>query len=110
MPGNPRPLAAAAVLISLFALCGCGRTVWYKPGASELNFGEERGDCIQRAYAEFPVALAQAPLLGTPSDSNDEARDAAIGYCLQTKGWTLKEEPGTLSAVPDPDPPDTATR
>ncbi len=39
---------------AVFLLSGC--TTWYKPGATQQDFDQDKAACVAASYVEFPVA------------------------------------------------------
>lgn len=77
-------------LACLLVLTGCGG-YWIKTDANELDFGLAKGDCVQRAYADLPPAMARGSVFDVPYDANEPARAAFVTGCLKARNWRLVE-------------------
>ena len=104
-----RMIIAASACVALSACA-----TWYKPGASEAEFYQDKGACQAQAMSVYPQAMVttggyQAPtqtnctrignttnctttpgqqIQGFTQDQNAIARGFAFNDCMRGRGWT----------------------
>jgi hypothetical protein len=75
--GALRPRILGAALLA--AGCAATESVWIKPGATQQDFYQDRGQCQAQAFS-----IPNAPALQIAIVSNS---------CMQGKGWYTEERP-----------------
>ncbi len=69
------------VLLILFFLVGCGKTIWYKPGATQWDFNKDEQECLKLAHR-----TAKDATVGGKRE-NFEVFITSYEKCLYQKGW-----------------------
>jgi hypothetical protein len=89
--GAVRSNCVAAMMTVIVGLAACAGPLpseepyasWRKSGASQAEFRQDRGSCVQGAVQEEGIVATRSP---TPRYSVNET---LFRKCMESKGWSL---------------------
>ena len=86
-----RPVQIAVLFASVILLAGCAtppQKAWFKPGATQTEFSNDKYACLQQSQQERSGAYVNA--YGGASTSGAVTNWTLYGACMNAHGWYLR--------------------